>query len=328
MYNDNLKVYRGVDNRIDFQVRNADQKVQPITGSVVVFSVSNKETGELVLQKDCTVQSTQTGQVHTTLFESDMRSLESGQYMYCLHSEVRTVIDSGNYTVSSKKPMYIDSQYGVNAVFEIYGDVFGEPLDSIVVNAFSENIDQDNVEKESTFISSLIEARPQLTVPQSVHTFQFNLTSFYGTIIIESSQSEGASPGVWIESDKFELGGEDILYKNVVGKYNWFRVKYIKRLTENLALFNIQQNTFTLVYTVTIGTGGRNYQVGDTITIKGNELGGEQTTNDLIITVLAVGSLGTITDISWTGISYNGVQQFTLGDPAAGSGTLDSITYR
>jgi len=328
VYNHNLKVYRGVDNRIDFQVRNADEKVQTITGSVVVFSLSNRETGELIVQKDCTVQSSQTGQVYTTLSEFDMRSLESGQYLYCLHSEIRTVIDDGNYTVSNKKPMYIDSQYGVNAVLEVYGDVFGEPLASIVVDAFREDVNYDDLEKEPTFISSLIEANPQLTSPQSVHTFQFNLTSFYGTIIIEASQSEGASPGVWIEVDKFESADENILYKNVVGKYNWFRIKYIKQQTENLALFNIQQNTYTLLYSVTIGTGGSGYQVGDVITIKGNKLGGEQTTNDLIITVLAVGTVGTITDISWEGVSYNGVQQFTLGDPAAGSGTLDRITYR
>jgi len=328
VYNHNLKVYRGVDNRIDFQVRNADEKVQSISGSIVVFSLSNKETGELILQKDCAVQSTQTGKVYVNLLETDMRNIESGLYIYCLHSEVRTPIDNDNYTVASKKPLYIDSQYAVNATIEIYGDVFGEPSDSVEVKAFREDIDYDDLNNESTFTSSIIEANPQVSTPQSFHTFQFNLTEFYGTITIEASQSEGANPEIWSAVAKIESANDNILYKNIIGKYNWFRIKYVPRKTENLALFTIRQNTYSLLYTVTIETGGKGYQAGDIIIVKGNKLGGEQTTNDLTITVLSVDSEGAITNIEWQGLSYNGVQEFSYRDPIAGEGSVDSILYR
>ena len=328
VYNRNLKLFRGVDNKVDIQVRNSDEKVQNISGSVVVFSLVNKETGELILQKDCTVQSTQTGKVYVSLTEPEIRTVEPGLYLYCLHTEIRTAIDADNYLVNSKKPLYIDDQYGVNATVEVHGNIFSEPKDSLVVKEFREDIDYDNLNNPPVFISSLIEANPQLTTPQSVHTFQFNLTRFFGTITIEASQSPGAAPDVWTEVAKLESADKNILYKNIIGKYNWFRVKYVKQFTENLALFNIQQNTYSLLYTVDIGTGGQGYQVGDTILIKGNRLGGEQITNDLTITVLAVDKNGTITDISWQGLSYNGVQKFVLGDPASGSGSLDSIVYR
>jgi len=327
VYNRNLKIYRGVDNKVDFQVRNADEKVQTITGYAVVFSPSNVETGELILQKDCIAQSTTTGKVYVNLSSLELQRIEPGNYVYSLHTELRTPIDAENYIVNSKKPLYIDSQYGVNSNIEIYGDIFGEPKDSLVVNAFSERLDYEST-APSTFVSSLIEANSQLTNPQSVHTFQFNMTKFYGTIEIEASQTDGASPHVWTSLLTFESTGDDVLYKNIIGKYKWFRIKHTPRFTENLALFNIRQNTYSFEYTVTIGTGGAGYKVGDIIVIPGRRLNSESPDNDLTITVTSVNSGGRITGIVWSGRSQNGVGEFILSDPEAGSGTVDSIIYR
>ena len=323
VYNRNLKIYRGVDNRIDFQVRNADEKVQTITGTVIVFSVSNKETGELILQKDCTVQSNQTGKVYVTLLESEMRNIEPGNYTYCLHSEIRTAIDSNNYVVASKKPLYIDSQYGVNNNLEIYGDVFGEVQPSYETVAFEERNAFD-ITVPSSFYSSTISAKPELTTPQSVHTFQFNLTDYYGTIVIEASQETSAAPEIWTDVATIDSAGQNILYRNVVGKYNWFRIRHTPSLTNALARFTIEQ-TILLDYNVSMGNGGFGYRVGDVITFSGGILGGETPTNNLEITVTAVGDRGEILDYTWSGISYNGVKTFVLTDPSQEFGTVDKV---
>lgn len=326
VYNDNLKVYRGVDNRVDFQVRNADEKVQTVTGSVVVFSLTNKETGELVLQKDCVVQSNLTGKVYINLLETEMRSIESGLYIYCLHSEIRTAIDSNNYKVSSKKPLYIDSHYGVNATIEIYGDVFGEPQDSYETVAFEERIPFE-LNAASSFYSSTIPANPELTNPQSLHTFQFNLTDYYGEIVVEASQEDSSAPENWVDVATIDSPGKNILYQNVIGKYNWFRIRHTPSLTNSLARFTIEQTIFSN-YNVSLGRGGTGYQVGDTITFNGGILGGETPTNNLIITVTAVNTGGEIANFSWTGVSYNGVRTFVLTDPAKDFGTVDKVIYR
>ena len=328
VYNRNLKIYRGIDNKIEFQVKNSAEKNQDISGSILVFSLVNPDSGELILQKDCTIQSTLTGKVYITLFESDMNNIESGMYQYALHSEIRTYIDTNNYTVQSKKPLYIDSNYGVPGVIEVFGDIFGEPYESFVVREFTEQVDFDHLNTPSTFISSIIEGRSKLTVPQSVHTFQFNLTNFYGTIIIQASQEDGATPDIWFDVATLESANRNILYKNVVGKYNWFRVKYIPRLTEDLALFDVRQNTYSFEYTVTIGTGGKGYEVGDIIVIPGIRLNSETPTNNLTITVTDVNADGKITAITWSGSSQNGSGQFRVEDPSAGTGTVDSIIYR
>ena len=44
VYNRNLKVYRGSDNRIDLQLRNGDQKAYNATGSTIIFNLVNNRT--------------------------------------------------------------------------------------------------------------------------------------------------------------------------------------------------------------------------------------------------------------------------------------------
>jgi hypothetical protein len=48
VYQHNLKIYRGVDNRIDIQVKNAAQKPLDITSGVFVFVLVSRETQELL----------------------------------------------------------------------------------------------------------------------------------------------------------------------------------------------------------------------------------------------------------------------------------------
>lgn len=326
VYNDNLKIYRGVDNRVDFQIRNASEKVQAITGTAVVFSLSNKETGELILQKDCTVQSNQTGKVFATLLDTDMISIEPGQYAYCLHSEIRTVIDSNNYIVANKKPLYIDSQYGVNANVEIYGDVFGEAQPSYETVAFEERIAFEQAEL-SKFYSSAIPANPQLTTPQSVHTFQINMTDYYGQVAVEASQEDSSNPDGWVDVATLDSAGKNIMYQTVIGKFNWFRIRHTPSLTTALARFTIQQ-TILLDYDVSIGARGFGYRVNDTVTFIGSSLGGETPTHNLVITVVAVGSRGEILDFTSAGVSFNGVRTFVLTDPALSMGSVDKVYYR
>jgi hypothetical protein len=116
-------------------------------------------------------------------------------------------------------------------------------------------------------------------------------------------------------------------YKNVTGKYNWFRIKHVPSEISSVARFTIAQ-TMLLAYSVTIGNIGKGYNVGNTIVITGNELGGELITNDLTITVSAVNADGGITGFSYTGLSYNGVKTFVLDDSNISVGTVDKILYR
>ncbi len=128
--------------------------------------------------------------------------------------------------------MYIDSQYGVYAVIEIGNNIKGEPVDSVKIIAFN-NFEAINQGEQKHFVSSIIDARPEINSPQSLHTFQFNMTNYSGNIVIQGSLSEGANPQVWTDIETLVADQTSILYQNVTGKYNWFRVKHFPNTALN-----------------------------------------------------------------------------------------------
>jgi hypothetical protein len=229
VYNRNLKVYRSVDNRIDLQVRNSDQKAADITGSTLVFNIITREGKDLILNKDCTTQSASTGKVYVTLTKEELNSLESGFYNYSVTQEVRETIDSTDYRVTSRTPMFQDAQYGAIGVLEVSGDVLGEADETLVINKFSyTDPTTTGYTDPKYYISSIIDALGNTQVPQSLHTFQIYATNYTGTVNIQGSLSEGGAPKVWTDViPAFTLTAQNNpIYKNVTGKYNFFRIRH------------------------------------------------------------------------------------------------------
>lgn len=327
VYNRNLKIYRSVDNRIDVQVRNSDQKASNITGSTLVLNLVTRETNDLILQKDFTSMDLATGKVTVTLTEIELLDIDSGSYDYSIVKEVRETIDSTDYHVISRIPMYMDSDYDAVGTIEILGDVLGEVSPSVVIDKF-EYINPFTVGNEDPriYISSIVDAKPTFNSAGTLHTFQFYSSNYRGTAIIQGSLDEqGATPRNWFDITTIDLTTQR--YKNVTGKYNWFRIKHLPTQSSSTSTFTISQ-TMLLTYNVNVGNAGKGYEIGNTIIIPGNRLGGELGTNDLIITVSAIDSIGGITGISWTGLSYNGVRTFVLADTNIVVGSIDKILYR
>jgi|LauGreDrversion4_2_1035121.scaffolds.fasta_scaffold80839_5 hypothetical protein len=327
VYNRNLKIYRSVDNRIDVQVRNSDQKATNIVGSTLVFNLIVRETKDLILQKDFSAMDLTTGKVTVILTEYDLLDIDPGFYDYSITKEVRETIDSTDYRVTSRIAMYMDSQYDTLGTIEVLGDVLGDVNPSLIVDKFEYvNPFTTGSENSKYYISSIIDAKPTFNSAGGLHTFQFYSTNYQGTITIQGSIDEqGATPKNWVDISSVDLTTEK--YKNITGKYNWFRVKHLPGEISSIARFTIAQ-TLLLNYDVTVGNIGKGYSISDTILITGNKLGGELGTNDLIITVTSVNADGGITGITWTGISYNGVRTFVLDDSNITVGTLDKVLYR
>jgi hypothetical protein len=230
VYNRNLKIFRGVDNRIDIQVRNADQKASNIVGSTLVFNLVSRDTKDLVLQKDFTAMDLATGKVTVTLTETELIDLDNGFYNYSIIKEIRADVDSTDYKVISKMPMYMDAQYDTVGTLEITGDVYGDVEPSVLVDTFNyTNPFTQGDETPRFFVSQIIDARPTLNTANSTHTFQFYTTNYQGTVTIEGSlDTQGATPreSKWVTiGDPVNLATAK--YRNVVGKYNWFRIKHI-----------------------------------------------------------------------------------------------------
>lgn len=329
VYNRNLKIFRGVDNRIDIQVRNADQKTSNITGSTLVFNLVARDTKKLVLQKDFDVMDLSSGKVTITITEKELLDLDNGNYNYSIIKETRSTVDSTDYKVTSRMALYMDSQYDTIGTLEISGDVYGDIEPSRVIDTF--NYTAPFTQGDSTpawYESEIIDARPKTITGNSLHTFQFYSNNYSGSVVIQGSlDNQGATPREksFVTITSIDLTSEK--YKNVVGKWNWFRIKHIPTGGSNTATFVVSQN-LDYTYSVSVNNRGANYQVGNTILIEGNKLGGELVTNDLTITVTGIGADGRISSINWNGSSYPGVKTFVLSGTASNIGTIDKVLYR
>ena len=233
VYNRNLKIFRGVDNRIDIQVRNSDQKASNIAGSTLVFNLVSQDTKDLVLQKDFTAMDLATGKVTVIVTADELLDLDTGFYNYSIVKEVRSTVDSTDYTVTSKMPLYMDSQYAAVGTLEITGDVYGGVADSVNVSTFNYTnpFTQGEDEPFPWYVSEIIDARPNTSPAYPIHTFQFYTTNYTGTVEIQASlDAQGATPREtkWATVATVDLLAER--YKNVTGKYNWFRIKHIPAL--------------------------------------------------------------------------------------------------
>ena len=330
VYNRNLKVYRSVDNRIDLQVRNSDEKAANITGSTVVFNIVTRDTKDLIYSKDCTTVGAANGRVYVTITKDDLLGLESGFYNWSLVQEIRSAVDGDEYTVTSRTPLYIDSQYGTIATLEINGDVYGEVEPSLVVDKFEyiNPATTGNIEPKY-YTSSIIDTKGHKETADSAHTFQLYFSGNYsGTVKIQGSISEGGTPNVWSDLLQFDVtDASDPQYKNITGKYNFFRVRHYPTSNTAIAEFVVSQ-TISGYYNVAIRVGGRGYKVGDIIKISGAVLGGETPGQDLTITVAAVSAFGAITAVTPSGVSYNGVKSYVVSGQLPTSGRLDKILYR
>lgn len=340
VYNRNLKIYRGVDNRVDIQVRNPDEKATDISGSVMVFNLFSTDSKDLVLQKDCAVVDATKGKVYVTLTAQEMLSIESGYYNFSIVLETREDIDGSNYRVLSKAPMYSDSQYGVVSQLEVHGDIQGNTYDSLVVKDFSyTNPIPLGYTTPPYYVSSIIPANPNLETPQSLHTFAFYFTGFNGKVTIQGSLEESSTPaaGKWVDipdsaiypgTNMFNPEGTAVVYKNVTGKWRWFRI-YKTDHKGAAGVFTIQQ-TVLEDYIVNVDNGGSNYVIGETVFISGRQLGGVDGINDLLITVTSVNGTGAITGITWHGTSIVGYKTWVIDawKNPRDNGTLDKVLYR
>lgn len=344
VYNRNLKIYRSVDNRIDLQIRNCDQKAFDLstislsTGQTitVVFNVISREGKILVLSKDAesftladgSTNSLTKGQVRVFLTAQEVAALEPGYYDYTIVQEIRSAINETEYTVSSRTVLYADSQYGAISTLEVEDDVLGQVEQSTVVDTFllKDPRAQDNSVAEF-YVSSIIDTDRQFQVAQSLHTFQFYCTDYTGRVEIQASLDKDSDPKNWVTVRTRDLTNATKFYENVVGKYNWFRIKHSSDDT-GTGRFVVGQNT-NGAYSVSVYDGGAGYNIGDIITIIGSSLGGVNGTNDLNITITAVNYAGSIVSFTHTGTSVSNTRTFVLGGTGEpSSGTIDKVLYR
>lgn len=207
VYQRNLKLYRGVDNRVDFQIKNGEERSRSISNLTIVFNIVGVDSNELLVQQNCVIHDAVLGRVFAMVSEAAMEQILLGHYYYSLYA-----VDANGV----KSPMYVDSQYGVTGVIDVIGDAYGGPKPS----------------QAPTNVFTAMDAKPQFNSNAGLHTFAFYTTDFVGDITIEASLDDNL--GTWVDLDTITLNSTPVSYLNVTGVWSRLRVKQLTNHTGTL----------------------------------------------------------------------------------------------
>lgn len=168
-YAPNVKVYRGVDNKIKLQFKNRDQKRLSLLDRTATFILTDKDTGTAYLEKTVEAVDAARGLAVVRLTESDLLNLDAKYYTYA----IKTITGEGETELG-----FVDDNYGANGTLEILDGVYP---------TFTESTTEDFAPGNT---GSTIYIDPHINRNDAIHTAQIYFSSSYtGTLTIEGSLS-------------------------------------------------------------------------------------------------------------------------------------------
>lgn len=173
-----LTLHKGVDNQIQFQFLNQEQKPVDITGKEITCRIINYEGNTVLLQKALTLQLPATGICALIVNAADIENIDAQKCYYSLEIPV------GEFDY----PVFVDQNAGARGVMNIVNSILpsfipsysvtiptGQPFPNINPNSNANSNSQ-------TYYSSVIS-----TNDNPILTFQTHYDQYYGNVVIEGS---------------------------------------------------------------------------------------------------------------------------------------------
>lgn len=182
MYQRDLKIQKGIKNKVRIQFKNSDQKRIHINQSdVYVFSLFDATSQRLLLEKQLTILDDGTtlatrGLAELVLSESDTMDLDVSNYQF----SVKYQDTDGTYL-----PAYSNTYYGVPGFLTVAQDVYPVLQPSQEVEAFV-RMYNDSIHKY-IHRSGNIYAYPEYNSNTALHTAAAYMTNFKGTLKVEGT---------------------------------------------------------------------------------------------------------------------------------------------
>ena len=221
VYQRHLKIYNGIDNTIEFDIKNADQKrIDLTTVSLLELNVMDA-SGNALPNRPYTVTPTALKGIATvTIPQEDLVDLTEQYLKYSV-----TCINNGKDTI-----LYADTRFGAVGTIELVGNAMPTFRDPKVYDTFTGEIDLlGNVINHT----SAIPAKFYEAVPTTELTFQIAMTGFIGSVWIEGTKNDTISVNSFLKAAKLveftydaENLGSSASITLPVGDFSYFRVYY------------------------------------------------------------------------------------------------------
>lgn len=335
VYQRNVKIYNGIDNTIEFDIKNADQKrIDLSTMSYIQLNVMDASGNALPNSPYTATPTVLKGIASVTIPQQDLTML-SAQY---LKYSVSAVVGGADVL------LYANASFGAVGTLELVGDAMPVTRPERIYDTFTAEIDLRGV---PIYHSSAIPCKFYEAIPTQYLTFEIWVTNFAGSIWLDATSNStinlqafmnaGKPFGAWNQSPVDGLYTGKIPFGTIIpiGNYEYFRVSYqAPSINGSGASFDVTRDAGQ--YTVTVHNSGTGYTIGSIIKIPGGQIGGIDGINDLIITVTNVEGVSSTVASSYTISSVTSVGWIGTATPTGSSfypalsghnfsGTIDKI---
>ena len=203
-----IKLHRGVDNPIQFRIRNNNQKDVNLTGSTFTLSIIDSLTNQEKLFRTLEIENASTGMLSTVVTEEDLNNLDAVRY----HYGIRMVNSDG-----AQYPVYVDDNYSAAGVVEIHNDAYPGPVPATqpTIGAFNEGV----------AYTSAVEVTPNA---HGNNTAAYYLQGFTGSVTVQgyldNTGSVSDSDYIDIVTDAY-TNSSGVVYRNFTGLFSGVRFK-------------------------------------------------------------------------------------------------------
>jgi len=170
-----LTLHKGVDNQLQFQFLNQEQKPVDITGKSITCRILNYEGNQILLQKALTLQLPATGICALILNAADLEDINSQKCYYTLEIPVNEF----DY------PVFVDQNAGARGVLNIVNSVLPNfvPSYEITIPTGQQFPNTSNSGSNTlTYYSSVLG-----TNDNPIITIQTEYIEYYGNTVIQGS---------------------------------------------------------------------------------------------------------------------------------------------
>ena len=227
VYAKTVKIYKGVDNVIQFDIQNADQKRLDLVTTPLISNIALNvmdASGNKLPNSPYTVTPIGTTLPGIATVKIPSADLVNFNDQYLKYSVTATDTNSNNI------PLYTDSRFSAVGTIEIVESATPTTRSSVVYDRFSGEI---NFMGNVTDHTSAIPCKFYEAVPTTALNFAVALENFIGTIYVEETEDSTISVESFKNAAKIQSFTTSVAtttthnFSSVpVGKYNYMRISW------------------------------------------------------------------------------------------------------
>ena len=201
VYNRQLKVYKGIDNVLEFRALNADQKpvdIDTYTPKFVAFDENKmmviEHDGVILQTSDSAGAFTNKGLFSVTISENDLLNIKEQFLSYNIY-----LVDADDNRVLT----YTDTHFDNDATIHVSSKAFPGPKESLSVTTFTE----DN----GAWYSEAIDAQPGINGNEALHTAATYVDGYSGDLVVQATlDNQITSTTNWADIDTVTFSGSEV----------------------------------------------------------------------------------------------------------------------